>query len=566
MSKWTGYFKVVQPTTDTTVVTDNQATDGSSYGNYSWYQKLVQGSSTRISRYQEYDAMDNDVEVARALDIIAEEMTAKNDETNLPLDIDVLAEDVDHMGSTTLMTLRAALRYWGQTHDWDNRLFKISRNTAKYGDCFFRRPKDKRAKWQYIHPKKVMGAIVDENDVTKILGFQVKVDTNRPLHSAGQVPLGQQYDSEFVSASDMIRFTLNDDMSLVAPFGESVLAPVYRAHKQKELLEDAIIIYRTVRAPERRVFYIDVGKMPPAQTKKYLEGVKNEIRQRKIPSANGGQTNIDSIYNPASMSEDFYFAQRSDGKGSRVDTLPGGQGLGELADLEYFQNKVFRGLRVPVSWMNEMNGGAVFNDGKVGQSYIQEIRFAKYVERLQGCVDSVLDIEFKKYLRDNNIFIDESAYKLRLPDANNFEKYRQAEVDGALLSAYAAVGDVPHLSKRVALGRFLQMTEAQILENEYKVMEEKGIDPNDPNRLALIYGDGTQDPNFSGMASGPSGGMGAGGGGLPPMGAEGMPPTDGASPLAGSGAEGKTDTTTTDLASAPAGGAPASAPGKPGGV
>ena len=552
MSKWTGYFKVVQPTTDTTVVTDNQATDGSSYGNYSWYQKLVQGSSTRISRYQEYDVMDNDVEVARALDIIAEEMTANNNKTNLPLDIDVLAEDVDHMGSTTLMTLRAALRYWAEVHDWENRLFKVARNMAKYGDCFFRRSKDKRAKWTYVHPKMVMGAIVDEHDVTKVLGYQIKIDTNRPLHSVGQVPLGQQYDSEFVSANDVVRFTLNDDMSHVAPFGESVLAPVYRAHKQKELLEDAIIIYRTVRAPERRVFYIDVGKMPPAQTKKYLEQVKNEIRQRKIPSMNGGQTNIDSIYNPASMSEDFYFAQRSDGKGSRVDTLPGGQGLGELADLEYFQNKVFRGLRVPVSWMNETNGGAIFNDGKVGQSYIQELRFAKYVERLQGCVDKVLDIEFKKYLRDNQIFVDESAYKLRLPDASDFEKYRQAEVDAALIGAYSGVADIPYLSKRGALGRFLQMSEDEILENEYKVMEERGIDPNDPNRMRLIYGEQSDDPNFAGM--GAAGGGGMGGGGMPPG---GIPPGEGLSPDEGSGEKGEIDSSTTDLANAPsAGGKP----------
>lgn len=557
MAKYSGFFKVVQPSVEQSVVTDNQATDGSSYGNYSWYQKLVQGSSTRISRYQEYDAMDNDVEVARALDIIAEEMTSNNAKTDLPLDVNVLAEDVDNMGSTTLMTLRAALRYWCELHDWENRLFKVGRNTIKYGDVFFRRPKDKRAKWIYIHPKKVLGAVVDELDVTKVLGYQVKIDTDRPLHSVGQTPLGQQYDSEMVAASDMIRFTLFDDMSLVAPFGESVLVPIYRAHKQKELLEDAIIIYRTVRAPERRVFYIDVGKMPPAQTKKYLESVKNEIRQRKIPSANGGQQNIDSIYNPASMSEDFYFAQRSDGKGSRVDTLPGGQGLGELADLEYFQNKVFRGLRVPMSWMNEaQGGGAIFNDGKAGQSYIQEIRFAKYVERLQGRVESVLDLEFKRYLRDNQIYIDESMYKLRLPDASNFEKHRQSEVDAALLNAYASAKDIPHISKRGGLKRFMQYTEDEILANEKEMCEEKGIDPNDPNRLALIYGTGGEDPNFSGMASGPSGGMGGGSlpGGLPPMDGEG-----GEDATAGTEGKGTVDNSTTGLANkASAGGAPAS--------
>lgn len=533
MSKWAGYFKVVQPAKEVTTVTDNQAVDGSSYGNYSWYQRLVQGSASRISRYNEYDGMDNDVEVARALDIVAEEMTSNDEVSSLPLQVDVQADDADRMTPTTLMTLRAALRFWNNVHDWDNRLFKIARTTVKYGDCFFRRPKDRRSKWQFVHPKSIIGAVVDEMDVTKVLGYQVKLETNRPQSGAGAIPLGQQTDSEFVPASDIIRFTLNDDMSAVAPFGESILAPVYRAHKQKELLEDAIIIYRTVRAPERRVFYIDVGKMPPAMTKKYLEQIKNEIRQKKIPSTSGGQTNVDSVYNPASMSEDFYFAQRADGKGSRVETLPGGQGLGELADLEYFQNKVFRGLRVPTNWMSEMNGGAIYNDGKAGQTYVQEIRFAKYIERLQGSINSVMDYEFKRYLRENRINVDESMYKLRLMDPSNFEKHRQAEVDASLLNTYASVADIPHMSKRYGMIRFMQMSEDDVLANEKQVMEERGIDPNDPKRLQLIYGSDAP-ADFSIPGGGSGGGMGGMGmGGMPPgdagMGAEGgeAPPQDG---------------------------------------
>ena len=201
----------------------------------------------------------------------------------------------------------------------------------------------------------------------------------------------------------MIVFSLNDDISESAPFGESVLRAIYRAQKQKELLEDAILIYRIQRAPERRVFYIDVGKMPPQRVKSYLEGIKNEIRQRKIPTAGGGVDQVDSVYNPQSMSEDFFFAQRPDGRGSKVETLPGGQGLGELADLEYFQWKVFRGLRIPLSYMREGTDGATANDGKVGTAYIQELRFAMYVKRLQGYVSRVIDAEFKRYLRQTGM-------------------------------------------------------------------------------------------------------------------------------------------------------------------
>jgi len=222
-----------------------------------------------------------------------------------------------------------------------------------------------------------------------------------------------------------VRFTLNDDMSDQAPFGESVLSSVYRVQKQKELLEDAIVIYRVQRAPERRVFYIDVGKMPPQRTKQYLETIKNEIRQKKVPSVSGGTANIDSTYNPQSMSEDFYFASRPGGAGSRVETLPGGQNLGELGDLEYFRSKVLEGLRIPPSYLpnfetNDMSGS--FSDGNVGTAYMQEIQFFKYVERLQEHINDILDIEFKRFLKSLDIRIDESREKIVRSFPTNFDK------------------------------------------------------------------------------------------------------------------------------------------------
>lgn len=538
MAKWQGYFKIVQPSTDLVTVSDNQSTDGTTYGNYSWYQKLVQGSASRISRYQEYDAMDGDVEVARALDIIAEKMTSNDSKTDLPIKIDVDEEEDERVTPAVVATLKTAARYWCKQHDWDNRLFHLARNACKYGDYFFKRPKRLGDKWLPVHPKAILGAVVDEHDITKIYGYHVKIETRRANGNNQGMPLGSQYDTEFVDASEIVRFTLNNDMSQIAPFGESILAAVYRAHKQKEMLEDAIIIYRVVRAPERRVFYIDVGKMPAQRTKQYLESMKNEIRQRKIPSAAGGKENIDSVYNPQSMQEDYFFAQRADGKGSRVETLPGGQGLGELADLEYFQDKVFRGLRVPVSWMDEMKGGngAIVNEGKVGQSYIQEIQFMKFVERLQGSIERVLDIEFKRFLRDNNIMIDESLYTIKLVEGSDYIKYRQAELDQMLINSYQGVSEIPFLSKRYGLTKFFQLEEDELLTNEKMRMEELGIDINDPDRLQKLYNENYEDA----LGSMGGGGGGGGGGMAPPM--PGGPNTD-LGPDAGDA-----DTTTTDMA------------------
>lgn len=512
--KFTGFYKIVQPTPETTRVTDSQSlTDAGIYGNYSWYQRLIQGSGSRITRYREYDMMDNDVDVARALDTVAEEISGNDEYQDEPIIVDVVAEDDSQISDTQVLTIRSALRYWIQMHDFRTRLFKIIRNTIKYGDCFFRKRKE-HGRWEFIHPKHVVGAIVDKDDITKIIAWQVRSQFKESKSTYG-VPLttsSSQEQTEIIPATQIVRFTLNDDMSDTAPFGESILRPVYRAHKQKELLEDSVVIYRIQRAPERRVFYIDVGKMPPQRTKQYLEQIKNEIKQKKVPTFNGGTDQIDSVYNPQSMSEDFFFAQRADGKGSRVETLPGGAGLGELADLEYFMDKVLRGLRIPYSYMQmgrDQQGG-IFNDGRVGVAYIEELRFSLYVQRLQRYFEVVLDKEFKKYLKFCNIMINDEDWTLKLPEPQNFGKYRQQELDAALLNGFVQADQVQYFSKRFIMDRFLQLSPDDIIRNEQLLREEKNLPPDDNNLdpdLQTIYR-----PEDMGMEGMEGGDMGMGGG------------------------------------------------------
>jgi hypothetical protein len=519
MAKISNYFKVVTPRPGVTTMTDSQSIgDQGVYANYTWYQRLIQGSASRITRYREYDLMDNDVEIARSLDTIAEEMIGSDPNEDMPLVLNIISEKQENIPTSTVMTLKAALRYWADLHNWNNRLFKVARVTIKYGDCFFIRHKE-TLKWEYIHPKNVVAAIVDERDLTRVVGWQIRRETKTPNSPYNQ-PVGHfgSYSTELVdtySADEIIRFTLNDDISESAPFGESVLRAVYRAQKQKELLEDAILIYRIQRAPERRVFYIDVGKMPPQRVKTYLEGIKNEIRQRKIPTAGGGVDQVDSVYNPQSMSEDFFFAQRPDGRGSKVETLPGGQGLGELADLEYFQWKVFRGLRIPLSYMREGTDGATVNDGKVGTAYIQELRFAMYVKRLQGYIASVMDKEFKRYLRVTGINVDPSIFNIALPEPENFGVYRRQELDNSLLNTFQTASGIDYLSPRFTMKKYLQLTDEEILTNERLRREELGLDPDGgAEDLPQIYGPPTEEGmGGPGMVAGMPGmdmGIGAG--------------------------------------------------------
>lgn len=482
MAKFSNYFKIVTPKPGVTTMTDNQSIgDQGAYGNYTWYQRLIQGSASRITRYREYDLMDNDVEIARSLDTIAEEMIGSDPNEDMPLVLNIVSEKQEHIPTSMVLTLKAALRYWADMHDFQNRLFKIARVTVKYGDCFFIRHKE-TMKWEYIHPKNVVAAIVDEQDFTKVVGWQIRRDTKVP-NSPYNSPVGHfgSYSTELVdtlTSDEVIVFSLNDDISESAPFGESVLRAVYRAQKQKEMLEDAILIYRIQRAPERRVFYIDVGKMPPQRVKSYLEGIKNEIRQRKIPTSGGGVDQVDSVYNPQSMNEDFFFAQRPDGRGSKVETLPGGQGLGELADLEYFQWKVFRGLRIPLSYMREGTDGSTVTDGKVGTAYIQELRFAMYIKRLQGYIARVIDKEFKRYLRNVGINADPSIFNIALLEPENFGIWRQQELDNSLLGTYTQAAGIEFLSPRFTMKKYLQLTDEEILTNERLRREELGLNPN----------------------------------------------------------------------------------------
>lgn len=511
--KYQSFYKVVSPKPGITTMTDNQNIgDQGVYANYTWYQRLVQGSASRITRYREYDLMDNDVEIARSLDTVAEEMIGSDPNSDLPFELVIQGEKDENIPSSNVATLKTALRYWNDLHEWNTRLFKIARVTIKYGDCFFIRKKETQ-KWEYVHPKNIVAAIVDDRDLTRVMGWQIKRDVKTPNSPYNQ-PVGHfgSYSNELVDtfpADSVIWITLNDDISETAPFGDSILRAVYRAQKQKEMLEDAIIIYRIQRAPERRAFYIDVGKMPPQRVKGYLEQIKNEIRQRKIPSSGGGHQQVDSAYNPQTMGEDFFFAQRADGKGSRIETLPGGQGLGELSDLEYFQWKVFRGLRIPLSYMREGQDNAVTNDGQIGVAYIQELRFAMYVKRLQGYVTRIMDAEFKRYLKVAGINIDPAIFNVKLIEPENFGIWRQQQLDAELLQTYASADSIPHMSKRFAMKTYAQMTDAQILSNQRLKCEEMGLDPDGgPEVWMQIY---NQAPAGADMGMGGLGGdLGAG--------------------------------------------------------
>jgi len=491
MATWSSYWKIITPVKKQEVTTlkydsNDSNVYGAAFNTVAAYSQLIKGSGSRLSRYMQYDAMDADVDIARALDIIAEEMSSVDEKTGLPFEIDYQIEQNQEVSEITVTTLRAALRHWSNIHDLNNRIFRISRCVIKYGDCFFVKHADNK-KWEFIETSKIIGIEIDEEG--QKVAFHVREESKTDNINKNSV-------TTVYTAPNIVHFTLSDDMGESAPFGESLLQSIYKTYKQLTMLEDSIIIYRIVRAPERRVFYIDVGNMPQQRVKQYLESIKNDIRQKRVPTAagsQGGKDTVDSVYNPNSIQEDYFFPVSSEGKGSRIETLPAGENLGENSDIIYFRDKLFRGLRVPTSYMKGADAqGAQVQDGKVGIAYIEELRFANFVKRLQNQIEKVMDAEFKQYLDFAGINIDPSLFKIKLPDPQNFALYRQAALDTDLINTFKSIEDVKYISKRLMMKRYLGFSEDEIQMNEMMLKQERAIaDDASLTDLQQIY-----DPAF----------------------------------------------------------------------
>jgi hypothetical protein len=429
-----------------------------------------------MNAYKQYDAMDADIDIARSLDIIAEEMTTKDDKTNLPFLIEYDKEDNQDISDTTAITLRQAVRQWSTIQEMNRRLFGVARALVKHGDCFFKKVSDTK-KWIWIDPSLVYGIEVDQEG--NKINYHLKKPGKQATGPSSNLAYGSRHEEmEIIPSAAMIHFTMSDEMGDSAPFGQSVLRPIYRVYRQLSMIEDSVIIYRIVRAPERRVFYVDVGNMPAQRVKQYLEQIKNEIRQKRVPGQtnNSGKDVVDGQYDPSSIQEDMFFPVTATGRGSRVETLPGGTEDFGTNLLKYFNDKLFRGLRIPTSYMGGAEGqGAQYNDGKVGIAYIEELRFVKFIMRLQERLNDVLDQEFKVYMKVCGLKIDDEIFHIRLPEPANFALYRQAALDADLIGSFNNIAAEKTLSKRFLLKRYLGLTDDEIQMNEVMVKEERGI-------------------------------------------------------------------------------------------
>jgi hypothetical protein len=544
------------------------------YRNYaSRLPEVYTGHPNRIQRYNQYEQMDMDAEINACLDILAEFSTQSTASDSLPFQVDYNEKPTDN----EVKIVKQQLQQWVKLNKFEQRIFRIFRNTLKYGDqAFVRDPETFELYW--VDMTKVARVIVNESDGKRPEQYVIRdinpnfqnltvaaktttdYQANPPASgvttpysynvpnagAGGQGPGGNRFSAAMneavLDAKHIVHLSLTEGLDYYWPFGQSVLETIYKVFKQKELLEDAVLIYRVARAPERRVFKIDVGNMPSHMAMAFVERIKNEIHQRRIPSKDGSGTHtMDSSYNPLSINEDYFFPQTADGRGSSVEPLPGGSNLGEIDDLKYFNNKMCRGLRVPSSYLptGPDDSDRAYSDGKATTALIQEYRFNQYCERLQRLIVEKLDDEFKMFMRWRGFNIDSGLFSVTFNPPQNFASYRESELDTTRVNTFQALEQIPYLSKRFLLKRYLGLNEEEITENEELWREERsdaeppGATGEDLRSVGITPGDLDADlttgQDLAGMGEPGADLAGAPGAGAPGT-APGQQPAAGAAP------------------------------------
>ena len=268
----------------------------------------------------------------------------------------------------------------------------------------------------------------------------------------------------------------------------STLSYLHKAIKslnQLRMIEDSLVIYRLSRAPERRIFYIDVGNLPKQKAEQYLRDVMMRYRNKLVYDANTGEIRDDKKY--MAMLEDFWLPRREGGRGTEISTLPGGQNLGEITDIEYFKKKLYRSLNVPPS---RMDGEGGFNLGRSSEILRDELKFTKFVARLRKRFSNMFNDMLKTQLILKNIITPEDWEIMSehiqydfLYD-NHFSELKEAELlnERLTLAQTAEPYIGKYYSQDYVRRKILRQTDVEILEQDALIKKEikDGIIP-DPN-------------------------------------------------------------------------------------
>jgi len=324
------------------------------YNPFSGLQSKVLLNRDKQLRYTDFDQMEYMPEIASALDVYADEITTSSELTSL-VNVECHNREIKEIINTLLYTVL----------NIDSNLFGWARSMCKYGDYFL-----------YLD-------VDDDIGITNVIPLPVR-EVER---LEGKDPTNPNYVQYYWSGDSQPGVTFENwqlahfrvlGNDKYVPYGTSVLEPSRRIWRQLTLLEDAMMAYRIVRSPERRVFYIDVGNIPAEDVEQYIEQVKTQMKRNQIVDGDTGR--VDLRYNAMSIDEDYYIPVRA-GNSSRIETLAGGSFTGDIEDVQYLRDKLFSALKVPKAYLAQSD--AMEDKTTLAQ---KDIRFARTIQRLQRVV------------------------------------------------------------------------------------------------------------------------------------------------------------------------------------
>lgn len=443
----------------------------STYGSYEAFSSKILGAQNRVQRYTDFEQMEYMPEIASALDIYADEMTTSNEFAEM-LRITCPNEEIKHV----LHTL------YFKVLNLESNLYGWCRNMCKFGDYFLYLDIDEQ-----MGVKNAIG--LPTNEIERIEGE----DKTNPNYVQFQWNSGGMAFENWQIAH--FRVLGNDKYS---PYGTSVLDPARRIFRQLTLLEDAMMAYRVVRSPERKVFYIDVGAIPPNEVEQYMQKVMTTMKRNQVLDPDTGR--VDLRYNPMSVDEDYFIPVRGGAGTTKIESLPGGQFTSAIDDIKYLRDKLFSALKVPMSYLSR-GEGASEDKATLAQ---KDIRFARTIQRLQRVIISELEKIGIVHLytlgyRGNDLI----SFKLALSNPSKIAALQELEHWKNKFDIASAATE-GFFSKRWIAHNVFGLSDEEFV----RIQREQYYDRKYAKALELI---GTQEEGTGGGGGGPIGDLTGGG-------------------------------------------------------
>ena len=505
---------VVSPVPQTNEDSSDYYVSSGFYGQYVDIDGVFKSEFELIKRYREM-ALHPEVDSAIE-DIINEAIVSDQNDSPVEIDLENLP------ASAKLKDLiREEFKKVKEVIGFDNKCHEILRNWYIDGRIYYhkvidiQKPEEGLKEVRYIDPLKIKLVRKLKTDPT-LNGAIKRVNANNPadvetpeieeyyqydpsatqsknaLGAIGQTPFSTKQRPVKI-APDAITFCHS---GLVDRNKQTILSYLHKSIKalnQLRMIEDALVIYRLSRAPERRIFYIDVGNLPKIKAEQYLKEVMNRYRNKLVYDASTGEIRDDRKH--MSMLEDFWLPRREGGRGTEITTLPGGQNLGELSDIEYFQKKLYRSLGVPESRIAGSGDG--FNLGRSSEILRDEIKFTKFVGRMRKRFSHLFNDLLKTQLilknivtpEDWDVLSDHIQYDFVYD--NHFAELKETELINERLGVVAAVD--PYVGKYFSLDyvrrKILKQKDEEIIEIDTQMAQEiedgKLVDPMEAQQLEM---------------------------------------------------------------------------------